>query len=159
MIRQLLAGLLFVAVTVSTIFALDEGKQAEPGAGKFALGGIAGDHPYIGGSVKYWFTDVLAIDGAVGFKSNLHMQANLTFNKKYFDFPKGDMLITIGGGLFTGFPVDFDFGIQAEGGVEWFMPWAPWGVFADYIPAINFFPDYDWVVQPFNFVVGARYYF
>ena len=64
----------------SSIFAQNE---AYPGTGSFALGGITGGHPYIGGTVKYWLSDKLALDGSMGFAANLDIQANLTFNKKY----------------------------------------------------------------------------
>ena len=54
-----------------------------------AVDGIAGKRPWLDGSVKYWFTDDLAIDGVLGYRWNFHIQAHLTYNlDKFIDFPK-----------------------------------------------------------------------
>ena len=154
-----IAGALFTAsILYSSVYSQN---QAHPNASSFSVGGLAGAHPWVGGTVKYWFSDFLAIDGAIGFEGDLHMHADITYNRQYFNFPRGDMNVVLGGGIYTEFPADFDFGIQGVGGVEWFMPWAPWGVFAHYYPAFNFlFAVNDtWFFEPWNLVVGARYYF
>lgn len=155
----LIFSLIVVFLLSVSIFAQDE---ASPTAGSFALGGITGGHPYIGATVKYWLSDKLALDGSFGFAMNiLDLQTNLTFNKKFFDFPKGDMNLVFGGGLWMDFPAGFAFGVQGVAGAEWFIPWAPWGVFAEYRPAFNFFSGNgdNSFFHPFFFSVGARYYF
>jgi len=158
------AGLLRRTVFLSLFafsFCFGQDKQASPEGGSFALGGIFGDHPWGGGTVKYWFTDALAIDGSVGYRWGLHLQANFTHNKKYFDFPKGDMMLGFGGGMWTeiGFGLyDFQIGIQGKVGAEWFMPWAPWGVFVNYLPVINFRHFYVGDLF-YTWVAGARFYF
>ena len=126
------AGLLRRTVFLSLFafsFCFGQDKQASPEGGSFALGGILGDHPWGGGTVKYWFTDALAVDGSVGYRWGLHLQASFTHNKEYFDFPKGDMMLSFGGGLWTEIGFGFQMGLQGKVGAEWFMPWAPWGVF------------------------------
>ena len=153
---------LSVVITILFLsFSLFAQEQAEPAKGSFAFGGVTGGHPWVGATVKYWLTDKMALDGSFGFAGDLDLQANFTVNKKYFDFPKGDMQVVLGGGIWMDFPVDFDLGIQGVGGVEWFLPQAPWGVFAQYCPAFNFFfaNGNTWVFEPFFFSVGARYYF
>jgi hypothetical protein len=143
------------------VFAADETKGVVPSAGLFGAGPITGNDPWIGGTIKYWFSDKVAIDASVGALWGLHMMSNITYNHIFFPFPKGEMALTFGGGLFMKVFNGFDMGMQGETGVEWFMPWAPVGVFADYCPTFSFFDNDDDNIffYPGNFIIGARYYF
>lgn len=67
------------------------------------------------------------------------------------------MRVWFGGGTWVDVPSGVEFGIQAKGGAEWFMPWAPWGVFAEILPGINFLNPHGSDVFSGN--IGARYYF
>jgi len=154
-----LISLIFIFLLSLTTIAQQPNNPKSPSFGTFGFGPITGNHPWVGATAKLWLGEKLAIDAVVGYQKDVELQANLTSNRSPFNLSNGNLFFTYGLGVFSKIPTADALGVQAIGGAEWFLPWEPVSVFADYIPAVNFNPKQDKAFQPLNFVGGIRYYF
>jgi hypothetical protein len=148
-----------VAIIAAGIFTITVACRAESPPGNFGAGFILED-PW-GGTIKYWLTDNIALDAALGFgathHSGLHAHVSGSYNAhNLFPFPKGELSLMWGGGLYAEVWGDFDFGMRLESGVEWFMPWKPVGVFAEIAPTFKIYNNFKF---EFEGAGGARWYF
>lgn len=118
-------------------------------AGHFAAGVILGEPT--GASVKYWFNDTLAIDGAIG--ASFHDDANddssfylhsdvLWHNFDLIRVSKGRMPVYLGAGALLRFRDDEDnqFGIRVPVGVSYLFEDVPLDIFVEIGPALDLAP-------------------
>lgn len=140
-------------------FSQISSKSKSPSLGTFGFGLIIGNHPWFGITAKLWLGNKLAMDAVVGYREDLHLQANLTSNRRLIWTSKGGLFFTYGAGFFAEMPNTDHLGLQVIGGMEAFLPWKNLSMFAEYIPAADFKPGDDHIFQPVNFVGGVRYYF
>ena len=138
-------------------------KNVGPGeAGKLGAGIIVGEP--IGGSLKYWFDDRMAIDGAVGWSSEDHTDLYVHSDVLWHNFDlipvsKGRLPLYFGvGGLvrFRDDNHDNQVGVRVPVGVSYIFDNAPLDVFAEVGPAIDVAPD---VRGEITGGVGIRFWF
>jgi len=136
--------------------------SADNYAGTLGAGLIVGEPT--GGSIKYWFNDTLAIDGAVGWSSHNHTDLYvhsdvLWHNFDVFPVSKGRLPLYFGvGGLlrFRDDNKDNQVGVRVPVGVSYMFDNLPLDVFAEIGPAIDVAPD---VKGEITGGVGIRYWF
>ena len=130
--------------------------------GKLGAGIILGEP--IGGSLKYWLTDTLAIDGAVGWSSHdstdLYLHSDVLWhNFELIPVSRGRLPVYIGvGGLMRirDNNNDNQVGVRLPVGISYMFDNAPVDVFAEIGPAIDVSPD---VRGDFTGGVGIRFWF
>lgn len=165
------------AALVLTALCVASGHAAEPATltksshpddlsqdyvGKLGAGMIIGEP--IGGSLKYWFNDTLAIDGAVGWSAHDHTDLYLHSDVLWHNFDlipvsKGRLPVYFGvGGLFRfrDDSRDNQAGVRVPVGVSYMFDNAPIDVFAEIAPAIDVSPD---VRGELTGGVGIRFWF
>ena len=131
-------------------------------AGRFGAGVTLGEP--IGASLKYFFTDDLAIDGAIGWSLHDHTDFYLHSDLLLHNFDlipvsQGKMPLYFGaGGLlrFRNSGLDDQFGISVPVGVSYFFDSAPVEVFAEVGPALELTPSLRGEVTG---GVGVRFWF
>lgn len=116
-------------------------------AGRFGAGMTLGEP--IGPSLKYFFSDALAIDGAFGWSlhdhSNFYLQSDLLWhNFDLIPVSQGRMGVYFGGGALLRFRnsgEDDQFGIRAPVGVTHQFDNVPVDIFAEVGPALDLAPS------------------
>ena len=129
---------------------------------KIGLGVTLGEP--MGGTIKYWLNDTMAIDGAAGWSSHdntdFYMHGDLLWhNFDLIPVPQGRMPVYIGvGGLvrFRNDGYDNQVGIRLPLGVDYMFENSPVDVFAEVAPALDVSPD---VRGDFTGGVGVRFWF
>jgi len=131
-------------------------------AGRFGAGITLGEP--IGPSLKYFFTDTLAMDGAFGWSlhdhSNFYLQSDLLWHD--FDLitaSQGRVGVYLGGGAMARFRnsgLDDQFAIRAPVGVTYMFESAPVEIFAEFGPALDLTPSVRGEVTG---GVGVRFWF
>ncbi|MFO1475233.1 MAG: hypothetical protein U1F98_01115 [Verrucomicrobiota bacterium] len=115
--------------------------------GRFGAGVVIGEP--VGGTVKYFFNETVAIDGAIGLSlhenSTLYLQCDALWHT-YDVFPvkEGKFGLYIGaGGLirFRDNGNDNQFGIRVPLGMSYFLPDAPVEFFGEIGPALDLAPS------------------
>jgi hypothetical protein len=131
-------------------------------AGRLGAGIIIGEP--IGASLKYWFNDTLAIDGAIGWSSHndtdLYVHSDVLWhNFDLIPVSKGRLPLYFGvGGLvrFHDDNEDNQVGIRVPVGLSYMFDNAPVDVFVEIAPAIDVAPDVQGEVTGGG---GIRYWF
>jgi hypothetical protein len=131
-------------------------------SGRLGAGIILGEP--IGASLKYWFNDTLAIDGAIGWSSHddtdLYVHSDVLWhNFDLIPVSRGRMPVYFGvGGLvrFRDNNQDNQVGIRVPVGVSYMFDNAPVDVFVEIGPALDVAPD---VQGEITGGVGIRYWF
>ena len=131
-------------------------------AGRFGAGVTLGEP--IGASLKYFFSDALAIDGAFGWSlhdhTDFYMQSDLLWHT--FDLipvSPGRMGIYFGGGgllRFRNSGEDDEFGLRAPVGVTYLFDSVPVDIFAEVGPALDLTPSVRGEVTG---GIGVRFWF
>jgi hypothetical protein len=129
---------------------------------KVGLGVTLGEP--MGGTIKYWLNDTMAVDGAAGWSSHDNTDFYLHGDVLWHNFdlipvPRGRMPVYIGVGGLVRFRNDGDdnqVGIRLPLGVDYMFENAPVDVFAEIGPAIDVSPD---VRGDFTGGVGVRFWF
>lgn len=114
--------------------------------GKMGVGVILGEP--IGGSVKYFFNDTMAVDGAVGYSwrdnTDVYFHADALWHKfDWIPVSHGSMPVYFGvGGLvrFRDSNHDNEVGVRLPVGVSYMFENKPIDVFAEIAPAIDVAP-------------------
>ena len=130
--------------------------------GKFGVGFTFGEP--IGPSLKYFFNDSVAIDGAFGWSlhdhTDFYMQSDLLWhNFELIPVSQGKMPVYFGaGGLlrFRNSGEGDQFGIRAPVGVSYFFENAPVEIFAEVGPALDLTPSLRGEVTG---GIGVRFWF
>lgn len=130
--------------------------------GHFGAGITLGEP--IGGSVKYWFNDSIAVDGALGWSSHDHADVYLHSDLLWHDFhlfpvSSGRLPIYFGGGVLARFRsgnYGNQVGIRVPVGVSYMFDNIPVDIFAEVAPALDVSP---FVRGEITGGVGIRYWF
>lgn len=130
-------------------------------AGHFGVGLVLGEPT--GVSLKYFFNDVVAIDGAVGWgfyhETDPYLHSDVLWHKNdLFSVSKGQLSLYggVGGRVKFRDHADDRFGVRVPVGVSYFFENSPVDVFAEVAPILDFTP----VVQGgFSAGMGVRYWF
>jgi hypothetical protein len=130
--------------------------------GKLGVGIILGEP--IGASVKYFFNDTLAIDGAAGWSdhehSNLYLHSDVLWhNYDLLPVSRGRLPVYFGvGGLvrFRNHDEDNQVGVRVPVGLSYLFDNVPLDVFAEIGPAIDVAPS---VRGEITGGVGVRFWF
>jgi hypothetical protein len=129
--------------------------------GRFGAGLILGEPT--GATLKFWFNETLAIDGAVGWsfhrETDLYLHSDVLWHK--FDLipvPEGQLPLYFGVGARAKFRDDKDdrYGIRVPVGVSYIFEDIPVDVFLEVAPIIDFAPS---TRGGFTAGVGARFWF
>ena len=130
--------------------------------GRFGAGITLGEP--IGASVKYWFNDTMAVDGALGWSYRDHTDLYLHSDILWHDFnllpvSQGRLPLYFGVGALLRFRDD-DYanqaGIRAPVGVSYMFDNVPVDIFAEVAPAIDIAPFARGEVTG---GIGVRYWF
>jgi Protein of unknown function (DUF3996) len=135
---------------------------SESYAGRLGAGIILGEP--IGGSLKYWFNDTLAIDGAIGWSSHdntdLYVHSDVLWHKfDLFPVSRGRLPLYFGvGGLirFRDHNEDNQVGVRVPVGLSYMFDNAPMDIFVEIAPAIDVSPN---VQGEITGGIGIRYWF
>lgn len=145
--------------------------NANPGASGASLGGLAGKFGAgltvgepIGPSLKYFFCDSLAVDGAFGWSlhdhTDFYMQSDLLWhNFDLIPVSQGRAAVYLGGGgllRLRNSGEDDQFGIRAPVGVSYLFDNAPVDIFVEIGPALDLTPGVRGEVTG---GIGFRYWF
>jgi hypothetical protein len=130
-------------------------------ATRFGVGVILGEPT--GASLKYFFTDTFAIDGAVGWsfhdETDFHLHADALWHKHdLFDTTEGQLSLYCGVGGRVKFRdhAEDRVGVRIPVGVSYKFDRAPVDLFVEVAPIIDFTPS---TKGSFSAGVGARYWF
>ncbi len=128
---------------------------------RFGAGLIVGEPT--GVSLKYWLNDVMALDGAVGFRARDTDDVDLHADVLWHDYDlipvsSGRMAAYVGAGPSVIFRHDEDnrFGIRVPVGLTYQFENAPVDVFAEVAPILDLSPALQ---GDFNVGIGVRYWF
>ena len=135
---------------------------SESYAGRLGAGITIGEP--IGASLKYWFNDTLAIDGAIGWSSHddtdLYVHSDVLWhNFDLIPVSKGRLPLYFGvGGLvrFRDDNEDNQVGVRVPVGLSYMFDNAPVDVFVEIAPALDVAPDVQGEVTG---GIGIRYWF
>ncbi|MBI4374964.1 MAG: hypothetical protein HY549_00795 [Elusimicrobia bacterium] len=147
---------IFLFVLLSGLSAHARAAEARK-AGDLGLGAIVGVP--IGGTAKYWITDRVAGDLAMGVHSGeFHAQWDLltTLRTALPQPRRGSLPLYVGLGMAVRDEKDTWVGLRFVGGVSYFLPDDPIEIFAEIAPALEMTPDAAGDIQG---AVGLRYYF
>ena len=147
----------FIKFTNSTSVDLSENY-----AGRLGAGIIIGEP--IGGSLKYWFNNTVAIDGAIGWSSHdnteLYVHSDVLWhNFDLIPVSRGRLPVYFGvGGLirFRDNNEDNQVGIRVPVGLSYMFDNAPVDIFVEIAPAIDVAPN---VQGEITGGIGIRYWF
>lgn len=116
-----------------------------------------------GASLKYWLSDVSAIDGVVGISLDDHNDFTAHADYLYhfndlIQFSENQMSVYVGGGpRFQARDRRDDlFGVRAVGGVAYIFDDIPVDVFFEAGPVFDLTPDFE---VRYTIGVGARFWF
>ena len=131
-------------------------------AGRLGAGIIVGEPT--GASVKYWFNDLMAIDGAAGWSTHDHSDFYLHSDVLWHNFdlipvPRGRLPVYIGAGGLVRFRDDNrdnQVGIRVPVGLSYMPDGLPIDVFAEIGPALDVSPNVQGEVTG---GIGIRYWF
>ncbi len=157
-----LSGRADEAATLSKKTRSTSEDLSESYAGRLGAGVTLGEP--IGASLKYWFNDTLAIDGAVGWSTHddtdLYVHSDVLWhNFDLIPVSRGRMPVYFGvGGLvrFRDDNNDNQVGIRVPVGVSYMFDNVPVDIFIEIGPAIDVAPDVQGEVTG---GVGIRYWF
>jgi len=131
-------------------------------AGRFGAGVTFGEP--IGATVKYFFTDTIAIDGAIGWSSadhaDLYLQSDVLWhNYDLLKVSRGALPVYFGVGPLLRFRSggdDNQVGIRAPVGLSYFFDKMPIEIFGEIAPALDVSPSVRGEVTG---GIGIRYWF
>jgi hypothetical protein len=163
-----LATLCGLSVRADESAALSKNTNSTPAdlsesyAGKLGAGITIGEP--IGASLKYWFNDTLAIDGAVGWSSHddtdLYVHSDVLWhNFDLIPVSRGRLPLYFGvGGLvrFRDDNKDNQVGVRVPVGLSYMFDNAPVDIFVEIAPALDVAPDVRGEVTG---GIGIRYWF
>lgn len=141
-----------------------DGSKAQPVPGHVGVGLILGEP--VGADVKYWVSDEMAVDGAVGWSdydhSDLYVQGDVLWHK--FDLinfspGNGKLPVYFGvGGLFRDrtHGRSNDVGVRVPVGVAYIFDNLPIDIFAEIGPALDVAPDIHGEITG---GIGVRFWF
>ena len=116
-----------------------------------------------GPTVKYWLTDVLAVDGTVGWSlrdsDDVYLNADLLWhNFDLIPVTRGQAAVYVGVGPSIEFrhPEDNRFGVRAPVGVSYKLDKEPLDIFLEVAPIVDLSPT---VRGDFNVGIGVHYWF
>jgi hypothetical protein len=127
---------------------------------RFGAGLMLGEP--IGANLKYWFTDKLAIDGALGrsfrHDNDFYLHSDVLYHLDLIDVDKGRLPLYFGGGLRARWDDDRDTraGVRVPVGITYIFEDIPVDVFFELAPVFDFTPKYK---TDFTVGIGARYWF
>ena len=137
---------------------------SSPEAGHIGAGLILGEP--VGGSVKYWLNDTVAVDGAAGWSvhrhSSLYLHGDVLWHKfNLFDISPAPAQLPIYfgvGGLvrFRNHGESNNVGVRVPVGVSYIFDNAPIDIFAEVGPALDFSPSVHGEVTG---GIGIRFWF
>jgi hypothetical protein len=153
---------IFLGLGLAALLLAPKFSWAEKGSGDQGYGIMLGNPS--GLSAKFWFSNQIAIDGALGVDRG-ELDAHVTFLYhdhsllQQWNIPEPtntDMSLYVGAGPRFLFADNDEFGIRFPVGVTFFPRSTPWEFFAELAPVLRLTPD-----TGFNgdFGIGARYYF
>ena len=154
--------------TIMMVALLAIGSTNALAEDNFGLGAIVGEPT--GLSLKYWFDDENAIDGAVAwsFSGDNSLQLHADYLRHYYFLDDSDELMDqspvyygIGGRLKFKQDEGNDhddtvFGVRLPLGVTYLFKEAPFDIFAEIAPVVDLSPDFD---LELNLAIGLRFYF
>ena len=150
------------SVVATNTMVTAENTSTSGMAGRFGAGVTLGEP--IGPSLKYFFTDALAIDSAFGWSlhdhSNFYLQSDLLWHD--FDLipvSQGRMAFYLGGGglvRFRNSGLDDQFAVRAPVGLSYMFDSAPLEIFAEVGPALDLTPSVRGEVTG---GIGVRFWF
>jgi len=126
----------------------------------FGIGLMGGDP--VGVNAKFWFSNAIAADVAVGYSflgpDGVQIHGDVLYHLfSIFDVNKGSMPIYLGVGSRLKFQTgDNKFGIRFPIGVEYIFDSAPIGIFAEAVPVLDLSPS---TKAGFNGGAGIRWLF
>jgi len=131
-------------------------------AGHFGAGITIGEP--IGGSVKFWLNDSMAIDGALGWSLHDHSDVYLHSDFLHHEFhlfpvPSGQLPLYFGGGVLARFRSGNyanQVGIRVPVGVSYMFDNLPVDIFAEFAPALDVAPTLRGEITG---GIGIRYWF
>lgn len=131
-------------------------------AGRFGAGITLGEP--IGADVKYWFNEILAVDGALGWSfhddTDVYLHSDVLWhNFHLIPVSQGQMPLYFGVGALARFRPGGDAnqaGIRAPLGISYMFDNAPVDIFAEIAPAIDVAP---FVRGEVTGGIGIRYWF
>ncbi len=133
----------------------------QPGqAGDFGLGAMFGAPT--GLSMKYWFTESTALDGALawhfGDDQRLQIHADHLWHIPVpsWNVPNGRLPVYVGAGLRVIAGDHPEAGVRIPLGLAYLAAKAPIEVFAEIVPVVEFAPDTSGELDG---AIGVRYYF
>jgi len=133
----------------------------EPTERPFEAGAIFGEPT--GLSLKYWFSDTMAIDGGLGWSfkddTDLHVHSDLLWhNFEWLKVPEGELPVYFGVGARAKFRDNRDdlVGIRVPIGVNYLFATAPVSVFVEVAPVLDLAPSTRGGITA---GIGARYRF
>ncbi len=147
--------------TVSTMPAGSYNSYSDH-AGKFGAGITFGEP--IGADVKYWFNEIMAIDGALGWSfhddTDVYLHSDVLWhNFHLIPVSQGQMPLYFGVGTLARFRNSNEanqVGIRAPAGISYLLDNAPVDIFAEVAPAIDVAP---YVRGEVTGGIGIRYWF
>ena len=157
-------GSIFIALLMSlglSASADDPAAMNTGSATRFGAGVILGEPT--GASVKYFFTDSFAIDGAFGWsfhdETDLTLHADALWHKHHLlDTSKGQLSLYFGAGGRVKFRdhAEDRVGVRIPVGLAYKFDRAPVDLFVEVAPIIDFTPS---TKGSFSAGMGARYWF
>ena len=130
-------------------------------AHRFGAGVLFGEPT--GLSLKYFFTDVVAIDGALGWsfesETDFHLHSDILWHMNgLVESPEGQLALYFGAGARVKFREHEDdrFGIRVPVGVSYMFERVPVDVFAEVAPILDLAPS---TRGAFNAGIGVRFWF
>ena len=128
---------------------------------RFGVGVIIGEPT--GASLKYFFTDTFAIDGAVGWAfhhgTDFHVHSDALWHiHDLFDTTEGQLSLYFGVGARVKFRDNAEdrIGVRIPVGVSYKFDRVPVDLFVEVAPIIDFTPETE---GSFSAGIGARYWF
>ena len=130
-------------------------------SGRFGVGLILGEPT--GVSLKYFFNDTVAIDGAVGWafhhETDFYLHSDVLWHKfDLFSVPEGQLPFYVGVGGRVKFRDNEDdrIGVRVPFGVSYIFEDLPLDIFAEVAPVVDFVPSTH---GGFTIGIGARWWF
>lgn len=148
-------------VTSADVAMSPRDSQSDAVGGHFGIGLLLGEPTGI--SAKYFFSDTLAVDGAVGWsfddETDLDLHGDVLWHKfDLFSVPKGRLPLYVGVGVRVSFRdhADDRVGVRVPVGVSYLFDELPLDVFVEVAPVLDFSPSTRGSV---NAGIGARWWF
>jgi len=145
-----------ILITILSLLCVGRISYAED-SGNLGVGIILGDPT--GPTAKYWLSEKVAFDIAVGFQEDVSVHGDILFQAwDLFPQPEQGKL-----GAYLGFGTKIQekkkdnlFGIRVVGGLNYWTPKYPFEIFLELVPIFELSPDTG---TGFDAGTGFRYYF